>query len=110
MRIPARYRSDAYVRHFETLIGEVGEPANLKRMTPSELEQKPLTPVLLETGVATTTYSLHTCCRQVAQAIVAEPVCRRTLQKKLAATAVAFAASYAWGCGVYLDKHWRQVL
>jgi hypothetical protein len=34
---------------------------NLKRMTRSEVEQKLLTPVLRETGVATTSYSLRTC-------------------------------------------------
>jgi len=47
------------------IISSIGSPA-LNRITPSEVTQKLLVPVLLETGVATTTNSEHFLCLQLA--------------------------------------------
>jgi hypothetical protein len=50
--------------HSDTLTGEVRGGPVLKRITPSEVEQKLRVPVLLSTGLAITTYSWHWCCLQ----------------------------------------------
>ncbi len=54
----AHYFIGAHVRHSVAPTGAVNGSPVLKRIIPSEVEQKLLVPVLLSTGVATTTYSL----------------------------------------------------
>src|SRR3989442_3230885 len=58
--------SGDHARHSDTLTGEVRGGPVLKRITPSEVEQKLLVPTSLATGVPTTTNSLHSCCLQTA--------------------------------------------
>lgn len=53
------HRSGSQALHSDTPIGEIIAGPILKRTTPSEVEQKLLVPVLLPTGVPTTTYSSH---------------------------------------------------
>src|ERR1700693_2734334 len=67
------YCSGCHALHSATLIGEVRRASILNRMTPSDVEQKLRPPVLVATGVATTTYSLHTCCRQTPVALKRNP-------------------------------------
>ena len=45
--------------------GAVGGSPTLERITPSDVEQKVLVPVLFETGVATARSSLHGCSLQI---------------------------------------------
>jgi hypothetical protein len=58
------YYSGGHALHSDTLTGASRGAPPLYRITPSEVEQKLLVPVLVATGVATDTYSLHTSCLQ----------------------------------------------
>lgn len=60
------YCSGDHLWHSEKLTGKVIGGPTLKRTTPSEVEQKLLDPVLLLTGVPTTTYSSQVCFLQTA--------------------------------------------
>jgi hypothetical protein len=55
------HRSGAHAWHCDAVTGKVKGGPILKRITPSEAEQKLLVPVSLETGMATTANFLHTC-------------------------------------------------
>jgi hypothetical protein len=61
------------MRHSETVTGAVNGGSLLKRITPSEVEQKFLPPVLLSTGVPTTTNSSHSPCLQTAVTLKRNP-------------------------------------
>ncbi len=68
-----RYCSGAQAWHSDTLTGEIRGGSVLKRINPSEVEQKLLPPVLLETGVPTTTNSLHNCSLHTAMTLKRNP-------------------------------------
>jgi hypothetical protein len=57
---PNGYRRGGHSRHSVSLIDAAIAGPTWKRITPYEVEQKFLVPVLLEIGVPTTTNSLHT--------------------------------------------------
>ena len=54
-----------HLRHLAAEMGEVSGGPTSDRMTASDVEQKLRVPVLLLTGVATTTYSTQGCILQV---------------------------------------------
>jgi len=61
-----RYCSGAHVRQSAAVTGKVRGGPLRKRITASDAEQKLLVPVLVLTGVATTTYSSQRCFLQSA--------------------------------------------
>src|SRR5207302_4495625 len=65
--------SGGHARHCDRLTGEVKGAPDLKRTTPSEVEQKLLPPVLLPAGVPTITNSLQRRCLQTAVSLKRNP-------------------------------------